>query len=171
MATTKKTYGPLPVAMFKTTRRFGRFIAANKKPAPKVDAGAEQMAKLIRESDFGCQKLNVARLMEIATGKPVVEAFNANSKVKNGLMVPHDFAGAVVVLTKSIDGFEAGDVGLVWSSHATHLRMHGIRDIDYTLDSVRPATMDEVIAYIKKDKNYVVGHAEEYGAETDVLGF
>lgn len=128
------------------------------------DKATMKMAELIHTSDFGCQKGNVAQLMEAATGKKVVEAYDMVSKAP---AIEFDAAtgaaaGIMITLTSIPRGsrLKVGDSGVLWRDDATSFRFFGVEDIrfDHLVGHYRPATKAEIIAYITKDRDYVASN-------------
>ena len=162
-------YSPILLAMadtmVKITKRVWADVARvkiQKEQEPKLTAKATALAKIIQGSDFGCQKANVAKLMQVATGEPVVNAYNK----ERGIQVAPDLglpkkmrkAGAVFVLTKPMGWRKEGTVGFVWSDETTSLRVGGkamdIMNATLSPDTVRMATREEILALLERDKTY-----------------
>jgi hypothetical protein len=131
----------------------------------EFDAKTTDIATLIKNSDFGCQKLNVAKLMDLITGLKVSECYCSLDKATNNPKLSLK-AGTVWKTLNS-------GVGYVWKDDAGSLRAgigRGDFRPEYSAKNIVQITREDIIELIKRDKSYITDYLSRFGKPVDMFG-
>jgi hypothetical protein len=155
-----------------TLKMFASYKEVETPAEPVPTEKASTIAKLIKKSDFGCQKTNVAKLCEILTGEKIIDLIIEENDIKSEQEFLYVLFACFVV-KKELDICSVGEICMIVDTNGYGITIEGlkfegfksgnihqynleayneeeIKDSRVNSTYLRPATSEEINTYLEE---------------------
>lgn len=127
-----------------------KFFVPDKEPKQTISKKGQNLLSIIKDSDFGCQKENVVKLMELLTDESLLPAFN-EMKTKQKYN-PTELV--CFIITGEDSGFNIDDECIIINVNDTEMLVKGIDEDDVygydndVFNNCRKMTDEEITKFV-----------------------